>query len=103
MLEAQECPQCGAPLPGEGREGPCPECRLRFSLGKPAEAARLSPSNAWLPSRAEKGRAQRIWRWPSRDALAASLILCLLLLLAPSCAVLWQWPGFEETAAQQRL
>ncbi len=56
----------------------------------------------YLRSSAYRGRARRIWRWPFRDPLAASLALCLGLLLALTFALLWQWSETERTDAQQR-
>ncbi len=102
MLEAQKCPQCGAPLPSEGWEGPCPNGLVRTSHGNAPEVARYPCSSYYLGSPAYRGRAQRIWRWPFRDPLAASLALCLVLLLALTFELLWQWSETERTDAQQR-
>ncbi len=102
MGTEHNCAQCGTPLPSEGREGPCPNGLLRTSHGNAPKAARYPSSSYYLRSSAYRGRAPRIWRWPFRDPLAASLALCLGLLLALTFALLWQWSETERTDAQQR-
>src|SRR6266571_287996 len=39
MHTQRTCPQCGAPLPGEGWEGLCPKCLVRVSLETPQPTA----------------------------------------------------------------
>ena len=98
MLEAQKCSKCGAPLANESRERLCPECLVRASLGTAHGAGLASSSTSLL----QKSRSRRIWRWPLRDPLAASLTLCLLLLLGLSYALLRHWPQPERSAEEGR-
>src|SRR6266566_4357521 len=53
MHTERTCPQCGAPLPGEGWEGLCPKCLVRVSLESLEASAQCGFRNSDAPSAPE--------------------------------------------------